>query len=60
MFIVLTGSVSIYMTAKDFHHVDSAVVDISALKQQLIDLEASLNLVKASLYVRAPFTITFC
>ncbi len=49
MFIILSGSVVVYMSMKDFNNVDAGVVDVASFRRQLVDIQDALNFVKASL-----------
>jgi hypothetical protein len=49
MFVVLAGSVSIYMAAVDFNQAEAQVVDVAAMRQQLFQVQDLLDAVKGTL-----------
>ena len=49
MYIVLSGSVKVYMTASDFNAAEAQVVDVTAMRQQLFAVQDLLNTVKEAL-----------
>ena len=53
MYVVLTGSVKLYMTTADFNSSETQVVDTAMMRQQLFEVQDLLETVKSSLYVVA-------